>query len=435
MNLSRVSPKSIALTLRRVPSRLGRKFSEYRFFAYLAILGPGLIAANAGNDSSGITTYATGGASYGYTLLWVFIPMTISLALVQEICIRMGVITGKGLSDLIREQFGVRWTAVIMFALLIANIGEIIAEFVGISQASELFGISRYITVPLAAIVNWWLVMRGSAKRVERVFLIMSLVFFSYIISAVIAKPDWNEAAAGFLHPTLQADTTYIFFVVALIGTTITPFMQVFIQSSVVEKGMDKNDLGLARVDAITGSIFADIIAAFVVISTAATLHVKGITTIDTASTAAESLAPIAGIYAKYLFGVGLFGASMLAMGVVPLATAYSLSEALGFEKGVGRSFREAPLFQSVFTVLTIIGALFALIPGIPQIQLLVFTQVINGLLLPIILIAIVKLSNNKEIMGDHKNGLLQNLFAWITTIVVSLLSLLLIGKTVADMF
>ena len=416
-------------------ARLGGRFTNYRFIAYLAVLGPGIIAANAGNDAGGITTYSTAGAAYGYTLLWAFIPMTISLIVVQEMCVRMGVITGQGLADLIREQFGVRWTALIMLALLVANTGVIISEFVGIAQASELFGIPRFFTIPLAAMFIWWLVVKGTAKRVERVFLALSLVFFCYVFSAFIVGPDWAEVGKGFVTPSFNFDTAYLFTVMALIGTTVTPFMQVFIQSSVVEKGMDEEDLPLARADAITGTVFACCIAAFIVICTAATLNKEGITSIDSAGTAAQALAPIAGQYAKYLFAVGLFGAAMLAMGVLPLATAYSVSEALGFEKGLSRSFREAPIFLGIFTALILVGAFVALLPGIPQIQLLLVTQCINGILLPVLLIAIVKLASNSEIMGKYKNHWIFNILAWTITVVVSILSFILLGKTLIDMF
>jgi NRAMP (natural resistance-associated macrophage protein)-like metal ion transporter len=435
MFLTRFSPNNLVQKMRRIPSRVRRTLSEYRFYTYLAILGPGIIAANAGNDASGIATYSTVGAAFGYSLLWVFIPMVISLIIIQEMCVRMGVVTGQGLADLIREQFGVRWTAFIMLALLVANTGVIISEFVGIAQASELLGVPRYFSIPLAAGLIWWLVVRGSQKRVERVFLLMSLVFFSYVISALVSKPEWTVVAESFVKPSFSTDTVYLFTVMALIGTTITPFMQVFVQSSVVEKQMDKDDLPLARADVIVGTIFACVIAAFIVISTAATLHANGVTSIDSAATAAESLAPIAGNYAKYLFAIGLFGAAMLAMGVLPLATAYSISEALGFEKGLSRSFREAPIFLGIFTGLILIGGVVALIPGIPQIRLLLFTQTVNGVLLPIILVAILSLANNREIMGEYRNSIWFNLAAGLTTAIVSALSLLLIGKTIAGMF
>jgi Mn2+/Fe2+ NRAMP family transporter len=429
------SLKNSVQSTKRLPARLRRNLSDYRFYAYLAVLGPGIIAANAGNDASGIATYSTVGAGYGYSLLWIFIPITLSLIVVQEMCVRMGVVTGQGLADLIREQFGVRLTALVMLALLIANTGVIISEFVGIAQASELFGIPRYITIPVTSGLIWWLVVKGSQKRVERVFLLMSLVFFGYIFSAFMTKPDWGTVGTEFVNPSFSLETGYLFMVIAIIGTTITPFMQVFVQSSVVEKRMDEEDLPLVRADVVVGTLFACLIAAFIVISTAATLHTQGVKELDSAATAAEALAPVAGVYAKYLFGIGLFGAAMLAMGVLPLATAYSISEALGFEKGLSRTFREAPIFLGIFTALILIGAFVALIPGIPQIKLLIFTQCLNGLLLPFLLISIVSLANNEEIMGEHKNTLLFNIFAWTITIVVSTLSILLLVMTFADIF
>jgi len=431
MNLNGLSIKKFVETLRRSPARARRALSSYKFYAYLAVLGPGIIAANAGNDASGIATYSSIGAGYGYTLLWAFIPMTITLIMIQEMCVRMGVVTGQGLADLIREQFGVRWTALVMLALFIANTGVIISEFVGIAQASELFGISRYITIPLTSAAIWWLVVKGSQKRIERVFLAMSLVFFGYIISAFMAKPDWLEIGSEMVTPSFSFDSAYIYTVMALIGTTITPFMQVYVQSSVVEKGLTKEDYPLARADVVVGTIFALTIAAFIVISTATTLHQQGITELDSAATAAKALVPLAGAYAEYLFAIGLFGAAMLAMGVLPLATAYSLSEALGVEKGLSHSFRDAPIFLGIFTSLILIGAVVALIPGIPQIKLLIFTQSINGLLLPLLLIAIVTLSSNADIMGEYKNSFLFKCFAWLITIILSILSTLLLVTTI----
>src|ERR1043166_343733 len=434
MTFTRFSPKKFVQQLNRVPARFRRNLSEYRFYAYFAILGPGIIAASSGNEVSGIATYSSAGAEYGYTLLWTFIPMTIFFIVAQEMCVRMGVVTGQGLADLIREQFGVRWTALVMLALVVANSGIIVAEFIGIAQASELFGIPRYATVPITAAIIWWLVVKGTPKRIEHVFLLMSLVFLSYIFAAFLAKPDWQTVGREFVTPSFKLDSGYLFMVMALIGTTITPFMQLYVQSSFVEKRLDTEDLKIARADAVLGVVFANLIAAFIVISTAATLYSKHIILNDAAD-AAQALAPVVGVYAKYLFAVGLFGAAMLAMGVLPLATAYSLSEALGFEKGLSRSFREAPTFLGIFTTLVIFGAVVALIPGIPQFRLLLMTQCINGLLLPVLLIAIVSLANNSEIMGEYRNRLVHNIFAIGTTAVVSVLSLLLIAKTIADMF
>ncbi|MBX3243686.1 MAG: Nramp family divalent metal transporter [Acidobacteria bacterium] len=435
MRSGKFSLRNLISRIDRIRSRLTRRLSEKRLYVYLAILGPGMIAANAGNDASGIATYSSVGAGFGYNLLWSFIPMVIGLVVVQEMCARMGVVTGQGLADLIREQFGVRWTALVMLALLIANTCVVISEFVGIAQASQLIGISMYLTVPAAAIFVWWLVVKGNQKRVETVFLAMSLVFLCYVVSAFMSEPKWSEVATGFVKPTFRLEGAYLFTLVALIGTTITPFMQVYVQSSVVEKGLDKDDLNLVRADVIVGTIFATLIAVFIVISTASTLHVSGVTEIESASTAAEALVPVVGEYAKYLFAIGLFGASMLAMGVLPLATAYSMSEALGFEKGLSRSFREAPIFLGIFTALIVIGGVVALIPGIPHIPLLILTQCINGLLLPVILISILKLANNREIMGNYVNTPTFNIAAWVITITVSALSILLLYFTVIDLF
>ena len=399
-------------------------------FAYLAVIGPGMIAANAGNDAGGIATYSATGATYGYRLLWTLIPITIALGIVQETCARMGAVTGKGLSDLIREQFGVRWMALVMLALLVANAGVTVSEFVGIAAATEIFGVPRFVSVPLAAGAVWWLVVKGSYKRVERVFLVMSLVFLGYIVAAFLARPDWTEVARGVVRPEFHLDAGYLFTLVALIGTTISPYMQVFVQSSVVEKGVTKEDYSLTRLDVWVGTIFAISIAFFIVVSTGATLHRSGIQ-IETAEDAARALEPLAGSYARMLFAVGLFGASMLAAGVLPLATAYSISEALGFEKGVSHNFREAPIFLGIFTFLIAVGGLVACLPGLPLIRVLLVTQVIIGLLLPVLLIAILRLVNREELMrdkvSDYRNGRAYNIASWLTVIVVSTLSVLFI--------
>ena len=400
-----------------------------RLLGYLAILGPGMIAASAGNDAGGIATFASVGAEHGYRLLWILIPITISLGLVQEMCARMGAVTGKGLSDLIRERFGVRWTAFVMLALLIANGGVTVSEFVGIAAASELFGVPSFLSVPLSAAAIWWLVVKGSYQRVERVFLLMSLVFLGYIVSAFLAKPDWGAVALGMVKPEFRLEHAFLFTIVAVIGTTISPYMQVYVQSSVVEKGVTPEDYGKTKLDVWVGTIFAILIVFFIIVSTAATLHKSGIE-VNTASDAAHALRPLAGRYAEILFGLGLFGASMLAAGVLPLATAYSISEALGYEKGVSRSFREAPIFLGTFTFLVAVGAAIAIVPNLPLFRVLLVTQVINGLLLPVILFAVLRLVNTRELMGRHVNGPLYNLFAWATAIVVTAVSLLYILVT-----
>jgi NRAMP (natural resistance-associated macrophage protein)-like metal ion transporter len=418
----RAAVRAVGLRLRRTVAR--RK----RLLAYVAILGPGMITANAGNDAGGIATFASVGADFGYSLLWILIPIAISLGIVQEMCARMGAVTGKGLADLIRERFGVRWTALVMLALLVANAGVTVSEFVGIAAATELFGgsRSRYVSVPLAAFIIWWLVVKGSYKRVERAFLVMSLVFLGYIVSAFLARPDWSAVAIGLVKPEFKFEHAFLFTLVAVIGTTISPYMQVYVQSSVVDKGVTPEDYSKTKTDVWAGTVFAIVIVFFIIVSTAATLNKAGIQ-ISTASDAAHALQPLAGRYAEALFGLGLFGASMLAAGVLPLATAYSISEALGFEKGISRSFREAPIFLGTFTFLIAVGAAIAMVPNLPLFRVLLVTQVINGLLLPIILFAVLRLVNDRELMGSHVNGPIYNIAAWLTAIVVTILSVLYI--------
>jgi Mn2+/Fe2+ NRAMP family transporter len=414
----RAAVRAVGLRLRRTVAR--RK----RLLAYVAILGPGMITANAGNDAGGIATFASVGADFGYSLLWILLPIAISLGIVQEMCARMGAVTGKGLADLIRERFGVRWTALVMLALLIANAGVTVSEFVGIAAATELFGGSRYVSVPLAAFIIWWLVVKGSYKRVERAFLAMSLVFLGYIVSAFLARPDWSAVAIGLVKPEFKFEHAFLFTLVAVIGTTISPYMQVYVQSSVVDKGVTPEDYAKTKTDVWAGTVFAIVIVFFIIVSTAATLNKAGIQ-ISTAGDAAHALQPLAGRYAEALFGLGLFGASMLAAGVLPLATAYSISEALGFEKGVSRSFREAPIFLGTFTFLIAVGAAIALVPNLPLFRVLLVTQVINGLLLPVILFAVLRLVNDRELMGNYVNGPIYNIAAWLTAIVVTILSVL----------
>jgi NRAMP (natural resistance-associated macrophage protein)-like metal ion transporter len=412
--------------MRRGAQGVRSSVARKRLLAYVAILGPGMITANAGNDAGGIATFASVGADFGYSLLWILIPIAISLGIVQEMCARMGAVTGKGLADLIRERFGVRWTALVMLALLVANAGVTVSEFVGIAAATELFGVSRYVSVPMAAIIVWWLIVKGSYKRVERVFLLMSLVFLGYIVSAFLSRPDWSAVAIGLVKPEFKLEHAFLFTFVAVIGTTISPYMQVYVQSSVVEKGVTVDDYSKTKTDVWVGTAFAILIVFFIIVSTAATLHKAGIQ-ISTAADAAQALRPLAGRYAETLFGLGLFGASMLAAGVLPLATAYSITEALGFEKGVSRSFREAPIFLGTFTFLVAVGAAIAIVPNLPLIRVLLVTQVINGLLLPIVLFAVLRLVNNRELMGSYVNGPLYNIAAWLTAILVTVLSLLFI--------
>jgi Mn2+/Fe2+ NRAMP family transporter len=317
-----------------------------------------------------------------------------------------------------------------MLALLIANAGVTVSEFIGIAAATELFGVPRFASVPLAAVVIWWLIVKGSYQRVERVFLVMSLVFLSYIISAFLARPDWGTVAVSLVRPTFSLEAHFLFTFVAVVGTTISPYMQVYVQSSVVEKGVTIENYSETRTDVWVGTVFAILIVFFIIVSTAATLHRHGLH-VESAADAARALRPLAGPYAERLFGIGLFGASMLAAGVLPLATAYSITEALGFEKGVSRSFREAPIFLGVFTFLIAVGAAIAVVPNLPMVRVLLVTQVINGLLLPVILFAVMRLANDREVMGSHVNGRLYNVGAWATTLIVTLLSLFYIGLTI----
>ncbi len=405
-----------------------------RILPYLMALGPGLLAASAGNDAGGIATYASAGATYGYNMLWAMIVVTIFVGVVQEMSARLGAVTGKGFSDLVRETFPLRMTAFILGTLFIANLGIIISEFVGIAAAAELFGVSRYLAVPLAAVVVWLLITRGSYGNVEKVFLALTLVFFAYIGAAFLARPDWGLVLRRVVQPQITWNASYLQLLIAIIGTTISPYMQLYVQSSVAEKGVTPAEYSYTRFDVIVGTIFAGIVASFIIIATAATLHPLGIV-IETAADAALALKPIAGVFAQELFAIGLLGASLLAAGVLPLATTYVMSEALGFERGVSRTWQEAPVFLGLFTGLTVVGALLALIPGLPLIQVLVGVYVLNGLLLPIELFAILRLINNHELMGQYVNGRFYNLAAYGIAIVLSLLSLSLIGVTVLGWF
>jgi Mn2+/Fe2+ NRAMP family transporter len=405
-----------------------------RIWPYLLALGPGLLAASAGNDAGGIATYASAGASYGYGLLWAMVLVTIFVGVVQEMSARLGAITGKGFSDLVRENFSLRMTALILLTLFVANFGIIVSEFVGIAAAAELFGISRYIAVPLSGMLVWLLITRGSYERVEKIFLFLTLGFFAYIGAAFLARPDWSEVLLQTVRPAPPLQVGYLQLLIALIGTTISPYMQLYVQSSVVEKGVTPDEYRYTRFDVFAGTVFAGIVASFIIIATAATLFPRGVT-IETASDAAVALEPVAGPYARLLFGLGLLGASLLAAGVLPLATTYVMSEALGFERGVSRSWSEAPIFMGLFSGLVVLGAALALIPGLPLIQVLVGVYVLNGLLLPIELFAILSLVNNRELMGEHANRRAYNALAWAIALLVSLLSIALIVITILGWF
>ena len=399
----------------------GLRLPPTGIWRWLAILGPGLIASSAGNDAGGIATYSSTGAQYGYELIWVMLLITVSLSIVQEMCARLGAVTGRGLLDLIRERFGVGWAVFAVGVILIANGGLIVSEFVGIGAATELLGVSKLFTVPTAAALIFYLVVFGNYRRVEKIFLLMTLVFFAYPVAAFMAHPHWGEVARGAFVPKLHRDPNYIFLLVGLIGTTITPYMQLFQQSSVVERGGDRVRYGPERVDVYSGAIFSNLMSIFIIIATAATLHAIGKNNIDTAADAARALEPVAGHFAGVIFAVGLVGASLLAAAVLPLATSYAVSEAFGFSKGVGLDFRRAPLFFTLFTGLIIFGAAAALIPNLPVIKLLVWIQVLNGVLLPIFLVFILLLINDQRLTKELKNTRLYNVLGWATFAIITL--------------
>ena len=419
------------------PRRLHRRIMR-RLLFYLGILGPGLIAANAGNDPGGIATYSTMGSQFGYQMLWVMPILMICVAMVQEMCARMGAVTGKGLSDLIRENFPLRLTVFVMFIFLLANGGVIVSEFIGIAAALNLFGIPSWIGAPCGGVLIWWLVARGSYKRVEKVFLAVTFVFFAYIFSAILAKPNWGEVLAGTFIPTIQLKGAFILTLVAAVGTTISPYMQLYIQSAVAERGVQMSDYKYERLEVYIGSIFSVSIAFFIIVSTAATLfvasHGKGVA-LGSAAQAAQALVPFLGIFASRAFAVGLLGAALLASGVLPLSTSYSLSEAFGFERGVGRTWNEAPFFWGLFTVLILIGVVIAMLPNLPVIQILLNLYLLNGLLLPIILFAILYLVNQKRLMGSYTNGLAYNVVSYTLAIVVSGLAVLYLFTQVLSFF
>jgi len=419
------------------PRRLHRRIMR-RLLFYLGILGPGLIAANAGNDPGGIATYSTMGSQFGYQMLWVMPILMICVAIVQEMCARMGAVTGKGLSDLIRENFPLRLTVFVMFIFLLANGGVIVSEFIGIAAALNLFGIPSWIGAPCGGVLIWWLVARGSYKRVEKVFLAVTFVFFAYVFSAFLAKPNWGEVLAGTFIPTIQLKGAFILTLVAAVGTTISPYMQLYIQSAVAERGVQMSDYKYERLEVYIGSIFSVSIAFFIIVSTAATLfvasHGKGVA-LGSAAQAAQALVPFLGIFASRAFAVGLLGAALLASGVLPLSTSYSLSEAFGFERGVGRTWNEAPFFWGLFTVLILIGVVIAMLPNLPVIQILLNLYLLNGLLLPIILFAILYLVNQKRLMGSYTNGLAYNVVSYTLAIVVSGLAVLYLFTQVLSFF
>src|ERR1017187_10221939 len=409
------------------PMKLLWRQWRIRILLFLAVLGPGIITANVDNDTGGIFTYSQAGAQYGMLLLWTILPITLALIVVQEMSARMGVVTGKGLSDLIREEFGLRMTFLMMIGILITNFGNVVTEFIGIATSLELFGLSRFATVPVCCVIVWLIVVKGQYKSVEKVFLAASFFYVVYIIAGVKAHPMWRDATiATFKPPALKAfhDQAYLYMVIGVVGTTIAPWMQFYLQSSIVEKGVSKRGYKASRLDVVTGCIFTDVVAWFIIVACAATLYVHGYRDIKYAADAAQALKPLAGDYAYILFAVGLFNASLFAASILPLSTAYTVCEGLGLESGVGMKFSEAPAFYWLYTILIVAGATVILLPGIPLVKITVLSQVVNGGVLPFVLIFMLLLINKKELMGEYVNTRLFNLVAWMTTVVMIVLSL-----------
>ena len=403
---------------------------KVRLLLFFAVVGPGFITANVDNDSGGIFTYSAAGAQFGYTLLWTMIPITIALVVVQEMCARMGAVTGKGLSDLIREEFGLRITFLMMIGILITNFGNVIAEFAGIAGSMELFGVSKYISVPICAVIVWLIVVKGQYKSVEKVFLAASFFYVTYIFAGVLAKPAWIEAMRATIKPPNLAafrQSSYLYMVIGVVGTTIAPWMQFYLQSSIVEKGVTRRQYNTSKLDVIVGCIFTDVVAWFIIVACAATLYVHNVRDIRDAADAAQSLRPLAGDYAYILFALGLFNASVFAASILPLSTAYTVCEGLGLESGVERKFSEAPAFYWLYTALIVAGGAVVLIPGLPLIKIAVFSQVVNGAVLPFVLIFMLLLINKKELMGEYVNKPTFNIIAWATTVIMVVLTALLV--------
>jgi Mn2+/Fe2+ NRAMP family transporter len=399
-----------------------------RILLFFAVVGPGFITANVDNDAGGIYTYSAAGAQFGHMLLWTMIPITVALIVVQEMSARMGAVTGKGLSDLIREEFGLRITFFMVIGILITNFGNVVAEFAGIAGSLELFGLSRHYTVPVCALIVWLIVVKGQYKSVEKVFLAASFFYVTYIVAGVLAHPAWKDATiATFKPPARQMflQQSYLYMVIGVVGTTIAPWMQFYLQASVVEKGISRRQYKASQIDVISGCIFTDVVAWFIIVACAATLYVHGHHDIRDAADAAQALRPLAGDYAYILFAAGLFNASLFAASILPLSTAYTVCEGLGFESGVGKKFGEAPAFYWLYTALIIAGAGVILTPNLPLVKITVLSQVVNGVVLPFVLIFMLLLINRKELMGEYVNSRLFNVIAWATTVIM-------IGLTVA---
>jgi len=422
----------LATRLTHLPlPRLRGRFRRRGLLAFLAVMGPGIIAGVAGNDAGGLTTYSVMGAETGLRLLWIFPITIVILAIVQEMVARLGVVTGQGLSDLIRERFGVRWTVFAMAVLLVANVANTIANMAGAAAALDIFGVPKLVTVPVVAVAIWGLVLFASYRVVERVFLAVMLVFLAYPVAAVIATPDWAPVARAIVSPTLSLDPRTMLLVVAVVGTTITPYMQFYLQSAVAEKGIGEEELRLEQADAVVGSVWTNVIAVFIVVATAAAVGVGGGATIGSAADAAHALGPVAGQFASALFGVGLFGASVLAATIMPISTAFVICEAFGWESGVGKRFGDAPIFFGIYTFVLALGAIVVLlVPQDALVPIIVASQNLQGILLPVVLVFLVLLVNDRRLMGSHTNGRGLNTLAWGAVAVVVALNLVLLGVT-----
>ena len=408
-----------------------KRFKRYRarLLLLLAVVGPGIITANVDNDAGGITTYSVAGAHYGYGLLWMMPLVALALIIIQEMSARLGVVTGKGLADLIRERMGVRITVLILGLLLFVNLANTVSEFAGVAASMEIFGVSKFISVPLAALGVWLLIVKGSYKSVERVFLIASAIYLAYVASGVLARPDWADVGQALTTPTFRLEVGFVAIFVTIIGTTIAPWMQFYQQSSIVDKGIKVADYGYERVDVLVGSLFAVLVAAFIMLACAATIF-RGDLRIETAKDAALALGPLAGTYASTLFGLGLLNASLFSAAILPLSTAYTVCEAFGWENSISCSYKEAPIFFGIYTALIILGALIILLPVQSLVQAMMISQTFNGVLLPVILIAMLVLINDKRLMGKYTNGRVFNFLAWLTVIILIALAAILVVLT-----
>lgn len=401
-----------------------------RTLLYMSLIGPGIITASIDNDASGITTYSVAGARFGYELLWILLPVTIVLIMVSEMVARMGVVTGKGLSDLIREHFGVRVAFFLMAGLFVANFGTTVAEFAGWAASWEIFGVSKYVVVPLGAFFIWLLVIKGTYRVVETVLLAACLIYLGYVVSGFMAKPDWAEVAHSTFAPELKWDPEYVMLGIAIVGTTVTPWMQFYLQSSIVEKGVRKKHYTASKIDVVVGCILTNVIAYFIIVTSATTLFPEGIR-INEASEAAMALRPFAGTYAPVIFALSLANASLLGAIIVPLATAYFICEAMGWERGVNKTFRQAPQFMWIYTAMIVFGSMIILVPGAPLISIMVLSSVINALLLPVVLIYTLYLANDRRIMGDYVNSRSYNYVTWAAIAVLIVFSTIMLLQTV----